>query len=752
MRSVVLVGNYLPRRCGIATFTTDLLTAIANKAPKTKCWAVAVNDTPEGYRYPDQVRFEISRNKIKEYHFAADFMNINQADVVCLQHEYGIFGGENGSHIFEMLDDLRMPIVTTLHTVLKDPSPSQKKVIMKLGKLSDKLVVMCQLAGKFLHEIYEIPKENIAIIPHGIPDLPFSDSSFYKDKLGVDGRKVILTFGLLSPNKGTEYMVDAMPEIISKHPEVVFIVLGTTHPDIKKNSGEEYRISLQQRVRKLGIENHVIFHNLFVDLPELCDFLIGSDIYVTPYLNEAQIVSGTLAYALGAGKAVVSTPYWYAEEMLTEDRGRLVPFRDSNALSSEIIDLFDNEGKRNAIRKNAYMHCRNMIWKEVARSYIKLFKQVREERREKPHPALNKKIHYISQQELPEINLKHLQLMTDDTGMLQHSRFTVPDREHGYCTDDNARALIAVLMAQDMVPEKESLYNLIGRYLSFLDHAFNNGNGRFRNFMAFDRKWMEDCGSEDSHGRAVWGLGVATAMSKSEGQVKLAMNLFKKAIPVLDGFKSPRAWAFSLIGIHAYLEHFSGDSEARRIREVLALKLFDLYARNASPDWPWIEDIVSYSNGRISQALLLSGRWLQRGDIVEAGLRSLEWLLKIQTGQAGHFAPIGNDGWYVKNSQRARLDQQPLEANSMIDACLEAFNQTGEKKWLEEAHRCFEWYLGRNDFNAPLYDYTTGGCRDGLNGEGANLNQGAESTLAWLLSLLKMYTVVGVTGEPESAN
>ena len=750
MGDIVLAGNYLPRRCGIATFTTDLLTSLAKKAPKIKCWAVALNDRPEGYNYPDQVRFEISKNKIKEYHLAADFLNINPIDVVCLQHEYGIFGGDNGSHIIEMLGDLRMPIVTTLHTVLHEPKPPQKKIIIKLGELSDRLVVMSRQAEEFLLEIYGIPKNKIVVIPHGIPDLPFVDPSPYKKKLGVDGRKVILTFGLLSPGKGIEYMIDALPAIISRHPEAMFIVVGATHPDIKKNSGEEYRISLQQRARKLGVEKQLTLHNRFVDLPELQEFLGGSDIYVTPYLNEAQIVSGTLAYALGAGKAVVSTPYWYAKEMLDERRGRLVPFRDSKSLAAEIIDLFDNEAEMNAMRKRAYSHCRKMVWKEVAGKYLDVFKKIKTERRKKPLLIPIVKTRYISPQELPEINLKHLRLLTDDTGILQHAKYIVPNRSHGYCTDDNARALITVVIAQDMLPENDALYELTSRYLSFLDYAFNKENGRFRNFMTFDRKWIEEYGSEDSHARAVWGLGVAVARLKSEGQVQLAMNLFKQALAALDGFVSPRAWAYSLVGIHAYLVHFGGDSEARRIRELLALKLFDLYTKNASPDWPWIENIVTYSNGRIPQALLLSGQWLQKGDLVEAGLRSLEWLIKIQTDPAGHFTAVGNDGWYVKDGKHAKFDQQPLEVHAMIDACTEAYNVTGEKKWIEKARFCFDWFLGKNDLNAPIYDYTTGGCRDGLGAEGANLNQGAESTLVWLLSLLKMYMAMPVRSDSDN--
>ena len=745
MRSVTLVGNYLPRVCGIATFTTDLLTSIASESPKTDCRVVALNDRPEGYSYPDQVRFEISKNEIGEYSLAANYLNMSQTNVVCLQHEFGIFGGDRGSHILELVGNLRLPLVTTLHTVLRDPDPSQKEIIVKLEKSTDRFVVMCRLAEKFLHEIYGVSKNKIAVIPHGIHDFPFVDPNSCKDKLGMVGRKVILTFGLVSPGKGIEYMVEALPEIVSKHPDAIFIILGATHPEVRRTSGEEYRVSLQQRARELGVDKHLVQQNRFVDLSVLYEFLRGADIYVTPYLNEAQIVSGTLAYALGAGKAVVSTPYWYAKEMLAEGRGRIVPFCDAKAIATEIIDLFDNEAEMNAMQKRAYEYCRKMTWKNVARRYLEVFKEIEEEYKKKPRVVPDVKPQYFSVQELPEVNLKHLRNLTDDTGIFQHARFTVPDRNHGYCTDDNARALIVVLMAVAMTPDDSSLIDLASRYLGFLDHAFNPDTSRFRNFMTFDRKWLEEYGSEDSHARAVWALAVTVATAKSEGLVAHAMNLFKRALPVLTDFESPRALAFSIIGIHSYITRYDDDSETRGVMEKLAFKLFNLHVENASSDWPWIEDILTYSNGRIPQALLLSGQWLQKEDIKNAGLQSLEWLVKIQTSPGGHFTAIGNDGWYVKNGKRATLDQQPIEVPAMIGACIEAYNVTHNKKWIEEAQRCFDWFLGMNDLNVSLYDNTTGGCRDGLNAEGANLNQGAESTLAWLYSLLKMLKTSGVT-------
>ncbi len=742
-RKIAVIGNYLPRRCGIATFMTDLMTALAQENPGGEFWAVVMNDVSEGYRYPNQVRFEINQKSLMEYRLAADFLNMNRVDAVCLQHEFGIFGGENGSYILDLLNNLRMPVISTMHTVLRSPSADQLAIIRRIGQVSDRLVVMSHRAVEILQEVYGIPSAKITRIPHGIPDMPFVDPNYYKDQYGVEGRKVILTFGLLSPGKGIETMIDALPYIMQRHPEVVYIVLGATHPHIQKKEGESYRLSIQRRARSLGVDDHLIFHNRFVELKELCEFLGAADIYVTPYLNQEQIVSGTLAYALGAGKAVVSTPYWYAEEMLSDGRGRIVPFQNPEALAQEINDLLSHEMERHAMRKRAYLFCREMIWNEVARKYLDLFDAVKQERERAPLPVFRAKTVDVAPRETPEPKLDHIIRLTDDVGILQHAKYIIPDRYHGYCTDDNARALIAVLMSQDMIADDETVTNMACIYLGFLHHAFNEENGRFRNFMGYDRRWLEEAGSEDSHGRALWGLGETVSLSKSDDIAAAAQNIFEKALPGIMHFTSPRAWAFALVGICAYLRKFSGNSDVRRVRNALALKLFDLYQRNAGDDWPWIENIVAYDNGKTSQALIMCGRELQNPDMLQAGLRSLEWLLEIQTDAKKHFVPIGNKGWYPREGAKARFDQQPIEAYSMIEACREAYESTKDKKWITHAQRCLEWFLGRNDLNVSLYDHKTGGCCDGLHVDGPNRNQGAESTLVCFLSLLHLNQLLG---------
>ncbi len=738
--SVAVIGNYLPRQCGIATFTTDLVESLSAEAPEIHCWAVAMNDKPEGYAYPEKVQFEINQNKLADYSVAAQFLNISQTDIVCVQHEYGLFGGPAGSHLLKLLGDLRMPVVTTLHTVLKDPSPEYRAVMCKLSDLSDKLVVMSHKAYDFLKDIYEVSEEKIAFIHHGIPDTPFIDPSYNKDKFGVEGKKVLLTFGLLSPNKGIENVLQSLPAIIKKHPDVVYIILGATHPHILQLHGDEYRIMLQQLVRKLDLSEHVIFQNRFVELKELCEFLGIADIYVTPYLDEAQITSGTLAYAMGTGKAVISTPYWYATEMLAEGRGRIVPFLNPDAIAEQITGLLDNDIERHAMRKKAYTFSRESVWKEVSRKYLQVFSEVRQNRTQHPRPRHSyvENIKAITNFELPEIKLDHLKSFTDDTGILQHANYTIPDRTHGYCTDDNARALLVAAMGQNYLPTNGlGLDFLSGHYLGFLQYAYNDENGRFRNFMTYSRQWMEEIGSEDSHGRAIWCLGKAVDFLQNPGHLAMSTTLFNKALRNVENFHSPRAIAFSLVGMHAYLHKFSGDSDVRRIREILANKLFNQFKNNRTDDWPWLEDTLNYANGKLPHALLLSGQWMQRSDMIDMGLQSLKWLFSIQT-EDGHFTPIGNNGWYQKDGSKARFDQQPIEANAMIEACVEAFNVTQDKSWFDSAVLCFNWFLGHNDLNLPLYDPKTGGCRDGLMADGINQNEGAESSLAWLLSLMTL--------------
>jgi len=739
--TIAFVATYVPRRCGIATFTGDLLDALVEEAPDVQFWALAMNDTPDGYKYPSRVRFELNSRTLADYRLAAEFLNMNRVEVVCLQHEYGIFGGDHGSYVLELLRNLRMPVVSTLHTILCQPNPVQRAILEEICRLSDRVVVMSQKARQLLEAIYGVPPQKIVFIAHGIPDVPFVDPNYYKDQFGVEGRKVILTFGLVSPGKGLEYMIGAMPEVVRRFPEATYIILGATHPHVRREQGESYRLSLHRLARDLGVEDHLIFHNRFVDLNELCEFLGAADIYVTPYLNREQIVSGTLSYALGAGKAAVSTPYWYAEEMLADGRGRLAAFRSSEELARQVIDLLDNEVERHAMRKRAYTYCRDMIWKEVARRYLATFAEVRDERSRHPRPTFHAPTLESVPTEIPQPKFDHLLRLTDDVGILQHAKFIVADRAHGYCTDDNARALIVAVLASEFAEDPGPFLNLACRYMSFLHHAFNEANGRFRNFMSFDRRWLEEEGSDDAHGRSVWGLGLTIGASRFDALTGTALHLFERALPALLRLTSPRAWAYALVGIDGYLRRFSGDSEAKRMRERLANQLFELYQRNAADDWPWIEDVVAYANGKIPHALLVAGRGLERDDMVQAGLRCLEWLVRIQTDPAGHFVPIGNRDWYVRGGRRARFDQQPIEAESIIEAAIAAWHITGEKRWLVEARRALEWFLGRNDHRKPLLDYQTGGCCDGLTADGVNLNQGAESTLSLLLALLDFHQV-----------
>ncbi len=743
IKSIAMIGNYLPRQCGIATFTTDLVESISTAGPDIQCRAVAMNDRPEGYSYPEKVRFVINQDNAEDYRITAEFLNINQVDVVCVQHEYGIFGGPAGSELLNFLEDLKMPVVTTLHTVLKDPLPEYREVMLRLSQLSDKLIVMSHKAVGFLKDIYGVPEQKIAFIHHGVPDIAFIDPSFYKDQFNVEAKKVLLTFGILSPNKGIETVIRALPAVIKNHADVVYIILGATHPHVVKTEGEKYRTSLQDLTGELGVREHVIFENRFVEIQELCEFLGAADIYITPYLNEAQITSGTLIYAMSAGKAIISTPYWYAEEMLADNRGRLVPFKDPGAMARQINALLDNEVERHAMRKSAYMFCRDAVWKQVAQRYLDVFHEVKRNHSFMPSSSAIQNIPPGNSFKLPEMKLDYLKILTDSTGIFQHATYTIPNLDYGYCTDDNARALIFAMMAKNHLkskqhnPDYDYLKALIYRYISFLQHAFNAENRRFRNFMTFSRQWLEQVGSEDSHGRALWSLGKAVAYLTNPGQIAISTSLFNQALQAALQFNSSRPIAYTLLGISAYLEKFTGDNEVRRCRKILAERLLLQFNNQATKDWPWIEPVLSYGNGRIAQAILLSGKGIQCNEMIEVGIRSLSWLLVVQI-ENNHFVPIGCQGWYQKGGAKARFDQQPIEAHAMIDACIEAYHITGEKSWLNSAALCFSWFLGNNDCQVSLYDPVTGGCRDGLTANGANQNEGAESTLAWLLSLIRM--------------
>jgi len=753
---IAVIGNYLPRQCGIATFTTDLCAAISAEYGTARLLALPVNDTEQGYDYPAQVRWSLAQDDVKSYQEAAEFLNFNNIDMVCLQHEYGIFGGPGGSHILHLLRGLKMPLVTTLHTVLREPNPDQMVVMEEIAELSDRLIVMSQLSSQFLQEIFKVPSSKIDMVPHGVPDLPFLDPNFYKDRFGVEGKAVLLTFGLLSPNKGIENVIQALPQILSRHKNVVYIVAGATHPHILRREGDKYRASLQALAKTVGVESQVIFHDRFVSPEEMVEFIGAADIYITPYRHEAQVVSGTLAYALGAGKAIISTPYWHAIELLDDRRGALVPFQDPNAIAQKTIELLDTPAIRHAMRKRAYLFAREMVWKRVAQGYMESFSQVRSDHMESPHVQFSARVTKKLLDQLPELKLKHLHRMTDDTGMLQHSIFTIPNRGEGYTTDDNARALVFTVL-MDQLREKQRLKSdpaIAGfvagisacRYLAFLEHAFDPANGRFRNFLGYDRRWIEGEGSEDCHGRALWALGTVLGRSKDQGLRCAAGRLFEFSLTAAMEFSSPRAWAYTLLGIQEYLESYPGDRDAQRVRSALAQRLLEMYGSVRSPDWKWFEDVLAYGNARLPQAMLLVGSARSNERMISGGLESLDWLLTQQRCETnGHFVPIGSQGFYRKNGEKARFDQQPIEAAGAVSACLQAYRVSGDRRWRREAWSAFNWFLGDNDLQLPLYDSVTGGCRDGLHPDRANENQGAESTLSFLMALLEMRSLQ----EPE---
>jgi hypothetical protein len=584
---------------------------------------------------------------------------------------------------------------------------------------------------------YGVPAHQIDIIPHGAPRVPPAAAS--KERLGVTGRPVLLTFGLISPDKGIEHAIRAMPAILAQRPDTVYFVIGETHPHVRREHGEAYRLSLEALVRELGVDASVTFFGRFVSNEELTEFLAAADICLTPYLQPEQITSGALAYALGAGKAVISTPYRYATEMLADGRGVLVPFGDSDAIAREVKALLGDDVARGGFAKRARARGQSMEWPAVAGEYLRSFSRAHDLHRDRRSSVAIGGTHSPTAAELPEISLAHVQAMSDDTGMLQHAHYSVPSYSDGYCLDDNARALLLMTRLDDEGTEQlASVRALATRYLAFVEHAFDATSGRFRNFMSFERHWMEDRGSEDSHGRALWALGATVGRAVAPGRRSLCADLFHAALPAVAEFTSPRAWAYALLGIGEYLHAFEGESSVAEIRTLLAARLLGLYRRASGEAWPWFEDHLTYCNSRLSQALIVSGTHMGSSEMTDAGLNSLEWLLSIQRTSRGHFAPIGSNGFFARGATAATFDQQPVEACTVVAACFEAERVTGEAMWGEHARRAFHWFLGQNDLHLPVYDPGTGGCRDGLHADRVNANQGAEATISFLLALLDM--------------
>ncbi len=744
---VAFLSTYPPRKCGIATFCSDVLNSMKDlyssgegNGERSNFEVIALNDANQTYSYGPEVTFHIRDQYRNDYQRAADFINHSSVEAVCVQHEYGIFGGEDGNYVNYLLSGLKKPVITTLHTVLENPSPGQRQTMMRICEQSVNVVVMAQAAVDILTRVYRIPNEKILLIPHGAPDVPFLDSSYYKDQFQAEGRKVLLTFGLLSPSKGLEYAVEAMEKVVEEHPEALYIILGATHPEIKRRHGEEYRYSLEKMVHDKGLDNNVTFYNQYVSIERLVQFLVATDVYITPYLGRDQITSGTLAYALACGKAIVSTPYIYAEELLADGRGMLVPFRDSEAIAEAVTRVLSDEGLRNRMRKSSYQYGREMIWKEVARSYAATFEQARFNYSEMF--AQNVQSTDVTERAiLPEVSLRHLRTMTDDCGLFQHAVFSVPDRNHGYCVDDNARGLIAAVMNWRLFKD-EAIFPLIKTYISFLFHAFNEENKRMRNFMGYDRTWLEEAGSEDSHGRVLWAVGYTIAHPPSDAVLGLATRLFKEIIDAPCNFTSPRAWAFSAIGANYYLRRFGGDTKVRQIKADLCEKIQELYRQNATDDWYWCEDIVCYDNARIPQALIIAGSHLENGEYYETGLKSLRWLIDIQTNpDGGHLSLVGNDGWYRRDGEKARFDQQPVDATALIDACYQAFVISGDDYWMRKVEWAFNWFFGSNDVHQAIYYFSTGACFDGLMPGGINQNQGGESVASVLIALQRVHLI-----------
>ncbi len=748
-KKVAFISSFPPRKCGIATFTSDLIKSVTSSGKGQFEPLVVAMRADNNLRYEDPVKFEIRRNVKNDYICAADYVNFSNVDLVSVQHEFGLFGGDAGSYLSLLLNRLKAPVITTLHTVLDSPSGEYHKALVEVCNTSYRVVTMNERGVGMLRESYGISSKKVELIAHGIPDLPFVDSNYYKHKFGREGRRTILTFGLLNRNKGIEVMLKAMPAIIKAEPSVLYVVLGMTHPLVLKHDGESYRFSLQRLVKELGLGEHVVFHNRFVTDEELNNFLCAADIYATPYLNEAQLTSGTLSFAVGTGKAVVSTPYWAALELLAEGRGKLVDFGDSEQMAETIVEILANDSLFYSLRRRAYDYGRSRTWPKIGQGYWKLFNVKR-----LPFRVTTKAARLLAETtpsiEVPEPSLAHLKRLTDDTGLYQHARFTVPDRKHGYSTDDNARAVIAMTKYYAQYPEPGAL-QLFDTYLSFVLHS-QNKDGSIRNFMNFDRTWWKNEPVNDALGRVLWALGTVMAKPPSSSYLPVIKDCFDKSAEYVEK-QYPRGMAYSILGMSDYLKQFPGASDIKRQLEIAADGLVIQYEENSHPDWQWFEDALTYDNAILPYALFVAGSTL--GDkYVKVAERTCEFLLG-NTFNGSHFSFVGNKGWYERGRTKATFDQQPIEVASTVMMLRAAYDATQDKRFLTLQRKAFDWFLGENDLHIPVYDFRTKGSCDALVPGGVNVNQGAESTLSFLSSLLAIvesYAIVEKVEETKAVS
>ena len=727
---IALIGNYLPRHCGIATFTTDIHAAMRDRFPDIAVDVWAMNDRLEGYDYPAAVVGTIDQDDRVSYSAAAQAIVASGADMIWLQHEYGIFGGSAGEHILHLLDQTDLPVVTHVHTVLDNPDPDQRRVMDRLVARSSRLLAMSPRGRDILISHYGARPDQVAVIAHGIPDRPFGETAAMKSRFGFGDRQVILTFGLLSPGKGIENMIAAMPAIAAADSRALYVVLGATHPNLVAHEGETYRNRLIAQTEELGIADNVRFIDAFLETDELLDYIAAADIYVTPYLNPAQVTSGTLAYAVGLGKVVVSTPYVHARELLADGVGELVPFGDSAALAGTISALLCDPARMATLAARTYALGRTMIWPRFAEAAMTAFDGI-----EAPVAVVPQ----LASTGARPIGFAAIDRMTDDTGMFQHSKLGVPDRAHGYCIDDNARALIWAVRATGVEPVKRAKW--LATFAGFIDGAWNPGLATFRNFMAYDRRWLEDRGSDDSVGRTIWALGVTAAESDDPALREWAMGMYEQALPAAAKIESIHARAFIVLGGAAVM----AKSDHRFTRQLLgrfAGELAALVAAERRPDWAWFEIVLAYDNCRLPEALIAAGRALDRDDWVRTGLATLDWIAEKQTSQRGMFRPVGHESFGREYAEPLPFDQQPLEAWATIDACAAALAVTNDAKWRDRALAAWRWYLGDNDVGVALADPATGECFDGLHPTCVNRNRGAESILSFQLAAQTMAAIV----------
>jgi glycosyltransferase involved in cell wall biosynthesis len=735
---VGFVGTYGPRRCGIATFTADLAQSIDGDDHRAPPMVLAVTEPSGQHEYPAEVEFEIRQNVKADYVRAAEHVNFSHLRLVCIQHEHGIFGGEDGAYILDFVRALQVPVVTTLHTVLKHPSPNQAAIVRKLFELCAEIVVMSRIAKDLLESSYGVRGSKVRIIPHGIPVMADrSNQRALKAEFGVAGRRLLLTFGLLSANKGIETVIRALPEIVRRFPDIVYFVVGATHPAVVRRDGEAYRTLLALEAEKLGVREHVVFRDQFVSADELRKYLQAADVFVSPYLNEAQVTSGALSYAMGAGAAVVSTPYWHAEELLSDGRGCLFPFKDDQALSKTLLKLFSSPDELQRVRATAAEFAHSMAWPRIGDAYFEVIRAAA--RAAEDARADNGATKALALSSLPDLCLDHLVRMTDDTGIIQHAAYSVPTRSTGYCVDDNARALIVAVQA-DRIRGGADTRALVTRYLSYL-HGSQRPDGSFWNFMSYERVLDSALASDDCTGRSIWALGVTAALAANDGCRQLARDMLARALPHSREL-GPRGTALTVLGLVNLLAAEPGKIEERQILDGLVTKLCDAYRANASDDWRWFESTLTYDNAIMPLALFAAYSVTGDKATLDRARESLEFLEEV-CFDGGQLQLVGNTGWHSSGGEKACADEQAIDATALVLAFSCAYSVTEDTHYLRRMRESFAWFLGANRLGLPLYDFSTGGCRDGMGLAHVNQNQGAESTVCFLMALLEMLEVDG---------